>query len=693
MTSRGSTLVTNFSSGELDEKLKGRPDLIAYLQGTTRMRNWRPFSTGGARPRPGLRFLQSLASRRRLIEFIFDDDEKYLIGIGEGTVAFYGADGSLLQTIAGPWTVAQAFQLTFVQQYDVMFLAHRDVPRQRINRTGLSTFVLEEVPDETYATGMTKGPFWRYAPSDYGIVLSAITGTVSCGIYKNNGTTPVTDYWTAAHVGRRIRINDSDPTRVGEILILGPATPGSQNILASVIGTQTVTGTVEGAEFTTDWTETAFDATRGYPAAVGLVGERVWWAGGRSAPEGVWGSRIESFYDFSIGPEDDDPIRVGLRGDKVQEVRHIVAPKNIGFLTRDSEWITEPPAGGGSPTPANFEPKIHTKYGSGYGLRPVFYDGSVVFGQKNGKTIRELRWEELEQTYQAESISLMSGDLIRSPVDSTVQYGTALRPEQYAYMVNGDGSIAVLHAIRQQKIVGWSLWHLGLAHDGDAGITMDNDILTMDTTTAFTMDAGNADGRFHSVAALDERLYAVVERAGVFTLEEFDENLSVDSAKTVRLGTPGKVFTGLSHLEGKEVWAVWRGYPVGSGTVLDGALDLTGASIPDLTDIDVGLMFGVQLKLMPADFTQATTGNVQQGKVRRIIRATLMTERLQRVLVNGWPLIQDTQTVASVTVEVPTSTPEEFYLYDSSRDPQVDIVNDQPTKGSILAVHVEVVSE
>jgi hypothetical protein len=51
---------------------------------------------------------------------------------------------------------------------------------------------------------------------------------------------------------------------------------------------------------------------------------------------------------------------------------------------------------------------------------------------------------------------------------------------------------------------------------------MDNDLVTMDTTTLFSMDGQNPTGRFMSVAALDERLYAVVLREGVYTLEEFD---------------------------------------------------------------------------------------------------------------------------------------------------------------------------
>ena len=693
MTQRGRTLITNFSSGELDKKLLGRPDLTAYLQGATRLRNTQAFAAGGVRPRPGTRHLLTLAGPERLIEFIFDDDEKYLIGIGDLVVNFYDADGSLLQTSAGPCTWAQAGQVTYAQLYDVMFLAHRDVPRYRIVRTGLSSFTIAAVADETFATGMTKQPSWRYAPAGYGIALSGNTGTVALGIYSNNGATPVTDYWTDAYIGRRIRINDSDPATAGEVQVVGPVTPGSQNIPVLVIGTEIVAGTIAASGFTTDWTEEAFNSGRGYPAAVGIFGERLWWAGGRSAPEGVWGSRIAAFYDYAIGPEDDDPIRGGLTGDRVQEVRHVVAPKNIAFLTRDSEWISLEASYGGGPTPANFQPKGHTRYGSAYGVQPVFYDGSVLFTQKNGKTIRELRWEELEQVYQAESVSIMAGHLIRSPIDSAVQYGTVDRPEQYAYFVNGDGSIAVFHSIRSQKVAGWGLWHLGVEHEGDGGITMDNDVVSMDSTTAFTLDMQNPEGRFLSIAALDERLYCVVERAGVYTLEEFDPALMVDCAKTVRLAAPGKVFTGLSHLEGKTVWVIWRGYVLGSAVVTDGTVDLSDASIPNVTDVDIGLFFGLRVKLLPADFAQATTGNVQQGRVRRIVRAIVIPEDLGRVRVNEWPLLLKTQTVGGATLAKPTTDPEEFYLYDSTRSPQVDIDNDQPTSGTILAVHVEVISE
>lgn len=688
---KGKPLVTNFSAGELDPKLRGRVDLEAYVQGADRYRNLQTFAAGGARPRPGLRYRQTLTGRHRAIEFIYDDDEKYILLLGHGTVSFYTDTGSFIQTIATSWPLSQVNNITYSQLYDKMFLAHRDYPTQVITRTGLSSFTMAEMSFETYSTGMSKKPFWAYAPADYGIQLSNVSGSVACGVYKDNGSTPVTDFWSADWIGRRIRINSSSADNVGEIVINGPYVPGSQDIAATIIGTPTTAGTLPVAGFTTDWSEEAFNQYRGYPAAVGLYDQRLWFGGGKSAPEGLWASRVNGFFDFAIGDGDDNPVQFGLVGDRVQEIRHIVAPKNVGFLTRDGEWIHEATAGENAITPSNFKPKQNTKYGAGYGVKPIFYDGSIVFPQKSGNTIREMRWEELQQVYDAPSLSLMAGHLIRNPCDSAVRYGTPERPEQFAYFVNDDGSIAVFHGIRDQRIAGWGLWHLGETHEGDGGITMDTTAYTMDSTTAFRMDAHSPEGKFHSVVSLDEKLFAVCEREGVFTLEEFDESLSVDMAISVARTNAGKTFNGLQPLEGKTVWAVWDGYVLGSGTVVDGTLDLSSASIPDVTDVEIGLFMGWHLRLMPSDF--ASAGGTQQGNVRRITRATILPEKLGRVRINGWPLLLKTQTIGGATLSVPTSEPKSFPLLGYSRDPMIEIKNDQPTTGAILSIHAEMVAE
>lgn len=689
MSRKGNTLVTNFSAGELDPKLKGRPDLTAYAQGASKMRNLLPFATGGCFPRPGTRFGQALPGKERIIEFIFDDDEKYLIGFAHNLIRFYDPDMSLLQQLAAPWAESAIFDITYAQAYDVLFLAHRNMPRQKVTRTGLSTFTIEAFQDETFSTGMSKKPFWSYHPASYGIVMSADSGNIAVGIYKDNGATPVTDYWTADHVGRVIRVKHTNADEAGEILLTGPYTAGSQNMPGTVVGTFSVAGTIAAFTFTTDWAEEAFNATRGYPSAVGIVGERLWWGGGHSAPEGIWASRINGFFDYAIGPNDDDPMQFGLKADRVHEVRHIIAPKEVGFLTRDGEWIVEEPAGGGGVTPATIEPKSRTKYGSPYGVRPLSYDGATLFVQRNGRNVREMRYDDLEQSYQSDSASLLAGHLVRNPVDTAVQYGTPTRPEEYAYFVNDDGSLAVFHGLRDQKVAGWQLLHLGPDHEGDGGYTMDDDNVDMASTTVFSMDADNPAGRFISVACLDDTVYAVVERESSYSLEKFEEELMVDMAKTVSLTAPGRVFTSLSHLEGKTAWAVWNGNVLGSGVVVDGTLDLSAAAIPEVTDVDIGLFYGITLRLMPADFSDGR-GEVSAGRVRRIIKAIVIPEKLQRIKVNGWPLIQRTQTIAGVTFAQPLDTPAEFYQFDSTREPAIEIVNDQPTSGSILAVNIDV---
>ena len=694
MARRGASLVTNFSAGEIDPKARGRVDLSIYPQAASNFRNMQPYAIGGARFRPGLRYLNTLPGDGRLLEFIFDDDERYVIFLGENSILFYNENGSLVQSLASPWTLAQIREITYVQLYDKVFVCHEAVPIQEITRTSLSSFEIREMEFESYSTGFSKKPFWRYTDIKYGLAASGLSGTVALGCYTANGSQPVTNFWNATHIGRRFRLFDSDVNKVSEFEVVGPVVHGSQDIQAVVIGTPTVAGVIPfgSGDWTTDWTQEAFNSDRGYPAAVGIYGKRLWFGGGRDAPEGVWASRIDAFFDYDIGPNDDDGLRVGLVGDRVQQIRHIVAPKRIGFLTRDTEWIDDPSLSQPMITPATFDPKPQSKYGAKKGVKPVFYDGSVLFPQKNGRDIRELRWEELEQTYKAESVSLLANHLIINPIDACVQYGTTQRPEQFAYFVNADGSIAVFHAVKDQKIAGWGLWHCGARYENDGGIRMDNDILKMDTTTSFTMDVAGATGSFRSIASLDERLYAVVNRLGVYTLEEFDPALNVDNAITVRRATSGKIFEGLSHLEGLRVWVIWRGYSLGSAVVTDGVVDLSAAAIPSVTDVDVGLFYGSRLKLMPADFAQAVTGNVQQGQVRRIVSATITPDELGRVLVNGWPLLLQTATVAGASLSEPTSDPTEFVIFGSSREPAVEIYNDQPTTGSILAVHAKVVA-
>jgi hypothetical protein len=79
-------LITNFASGELSETLFGRTDLPPYYQGASRLENFEVIPTGGIRRRNGTRRVRALEREGRLIPFIADREESFLVVLSPGHI-------------------------------------------------------------------------------------------------------------------------------------------------------------------------------------------------------------------------------------------------------------------------------------------------------------------------------------------------------------------------------------------------------------------------------------------------------------------------------------------------------------------------------------------------------------------------------------------------------------------------------
>jgi len=74
-------LITNFSAGELSENLFGRIDMPQYYQGVSHLENFDVIPTGGIRRRPGMQRLTEVEKEGRLIPFIINAEERYLVAM------------------------------------------------------------------------------------------------------------------------------------------------------------------------------------------------------------------------------------------------------------------------------------------------------------------------------------------------------------------------------------------------------------------------------------------------------------------------------------------------------------------------------------------------------------------------------------------------------------------------------------
>lgn len=182
--------------------MRGQHNLKAYDEGAKQVRNCVRRASGGLRRRAGFDDLSSARSGR-LQEFEFSDDQRYVLNFGNATLDVYDLNGTLLCEIgAAPWTDSTADELTFTQNGDVMVITNC-TPTKLLRRTGATTFVLEDFAFDISPDGnRSYQPFFKFALPEVTITPSAATGSITL--------TASVAHWTAAYVGKRIRIYDAE---------------------------------------------------------------------------------------------------------------------------------------------------------------------------------------------------------------------------------------------------------------------------------------------------------------------------------------------------------------------------------------------------------------------------------------------------------------------------------------------------
>lgn len=149
-------------SGILSENAIGRIDIAKYYNGLAEADNMIVEPLGGIKKRQGFEYLATLDGEYRIVDFIFDTAEKYIILFGNNTIKIWDIMNNEMDTatLAGSvdeyyynnstgeydtttytsqfYTLAQIPQLSVVQQADTMIITHEDVRPQKLvrQRTG-----------------------------------------------------------------------------------------------------------------------------------------------------------------------------------------------------------------------------------------------------------------------------------------------------------------------------------------------------------------------------------------------------------------------------------------------------------------------------------------------------------------------------------------------------------------------------
>lgn len=404
-----------------------------------------------------------------------------------------------------------------------------------------------------------------------------------------------------------------------------------------------------------------------YPGAATFYEQRLIIGGCPGDPGTIWGSKIGSYFDITIGELADDAFKYVIYTDKINLVRWFSAGDILAVGTSGGEYKMMSTTFNETITPTNVKIVRQTNYGTA-NIAPIRIGNRVLFLQKGALKVRNFAYSLDSDAYSSKDLTLLSEHITHpSIVESEYQN----EPDSIAWYIRSDGELVGVSYEPEFDITGWFR------------IVTDGEFESISVTDGFV------DTRYDDIYVSVKRIiegntYRYIEKLErPLSREDVVENaFYVDSGLSYD-GVPTSVLTGLDHLEGETVQVLTDGAVHPDRVVVDGEITLQ----QEASVVHAGLGFNSTLKTMRVE-----GGNpigTAQGRIKRINRSYVRLYRSVGLLVNdqrvfmGPPVMNEPVPLFSGDVEVT--------IDDGYEDQgQIEIVQDQPLPTTVVCIMPEV---
>lgn len=312
--------------------------------------------------------------------------------------------------------------------------------------------------------------------------------------------------------------------------------------------------------------EVQFSDLRGWPRCGCFYQQRLLVGGSPGLPNALTVSVTGEYYSFQteitrangafVAPMDTEGAEV---------IEEMLAARTLLVFTSEGEyWLTNPTL--------TKEQAPNLVKASSHGIAPgvpvVENEGGAVFVSSTGATLLQFRWNEVDQTYSTERLSVLATHLVKDVRDIARKRATADTDANLLWYLQADGAMRIVTLLREQDVTGFAR----VDTDGKA--------------LAVCCNAAN------EVTALFER---EVNGAPVRFVERAENGLLLDQAVSFTLEAPSTTLTGLADHEGVAVWVIGDDEVFGPYTVEDGTVTLPVA----VSEVTVGRWRPFLLETLP----------------------------------------------------------------------------------------------
>lgn len=328
--------------------------------------------------------------------------------------------------------------------------------------------------------------------------------------------------------------------------------------------------------------EPIISAARGWPECGTFHQGRLWLGGLKSRPATLLASRAGAYFDFATGTLDDHGMVLTIDSDQLNHIHQLVSHRGLLIFTSGAEHAitVAPPI-----TPTNVAVEEQSRRGIKRYARVEEVDGALLFIQRGGAALRQFVYSELEQSWQAELLSLLAPHLILDPRDVLVRKSAA-QDDADLVLLPDPGGVTVLSTLRSQEVAAFTRW--------------------------------SVEGRVRGAAALaNGQVFVAVERDGAVRLLCADPDCLLDHSVRFAFAAPVTTLAGLDHLNGREVTLLLDGRPEGTAPVTGGTVALPRPCL----SAEIGLPVEVLLRTMPIE-PRDPAGSLL-GRKSRLVRVAV----------------------------------------------------------------------
>ena len=275
---------------------------------------------------------------------------------------------------------------------------------------------------------------------------------LSGGIYKFTVANPAA---VASSTPPRVVLTADNQFVYGLVQITAVATAYSAT--ATVVGAALYATTA--TEF---WSEGAWSAVRGYPQAITIFQERVWYGGTAAEPQRAWGTQTDDIENFAL--VDQSQATYGLAFDLNAAgrgpIQWLAAQTDLFVGLASAEWVITSGATTSAITATAVQALEHTVNGSAPFLPGIIIGQAAFYVQRKGRSFQQMMFSVFTNKYMSQDMQVTSQHLTNAGIVQ-YDYEQQFQEQSLLWAVCGDGTLISMTYAIDQKVFAWAKHNTG----------------------------------------------------------------------------------------------------------------------------------------------------------------------------------------------------------------------------------------